>query len=62
MGCLEVNFERLGGDLDARFQRIGGDLTATFSLVCGTDAGLTLLTSSDHGILTDSQDEFLIAQ
>ena len=61
MGCLEVNFERLGGDLDARFQRIGG-MDVSFSPVCGTDAGLTILTSSDHGILTDSQDEFLTAQ
>lgn len=59
MGCLEVNFERLGGDLDARFQRIGGDLTATFSLVCGTGAGLSLVATSDHLLLTEKEGKFL---
>ena len=60
MGCLEVNFERLGGDLDARFERMGG-MDVSFSPVCGTGAGLTLLVDSEHDILTDSQDEFLTA-
>ena len=47
------------GCLDAQFTRIGGDLTAIFSLVCGTGAGLSLLATSDHLLLTENEGEFL---
>lgn len=59
MGCLEVNIERVGGDLEAQLERVGGELAVSFSPICGTDAGLGLLASSDHHLLTDENDLFL---
>ena len=43
----------------ASFRRVGGNLSVTFSPICGTDAGLGLLASSDHHLLTDNEEQFL---
>lgn len=70
MGCLDVSFERIGGDLEVRIQRIGGDLdvqfrrvdealAVSFSPVCGTDAALSLLASSDPSLLTEEDEQFI---
>ena len=70
MGCLGANFTRIGGDLKAqitrvggnlkaRFDRAGGRLSASFSEVCGVNAGISLLASSDYHLLADNENEFL---
>ena len=62
MGCLEVSIERVGGGLEAQFERVGGGLSVSFSPICGTDAGLGLLASSDQHLLTDNVNAFLTVQ
>lgn len=59
MGCLSANITRAGGDLKARFDRVGGNLSATFSEICGVNAGISLLASSDHHLLANNENEFL---
>lgn len=70
MGCLNVSFTRIGGDLEIQLQRIGGDLevqfqrvdeelSVSFSPVCGTDAALSLLASSDPSLLTEEGEQFI---
>lgn len=59
MGCLNASFTRIGGNLASSFQRVGGNLRVSFSAVCGTDAGLGLLVTSDPSLLTENDDEFL---
>ena len=49
MGCLVVQFSRVGGNVSAGSQRVGGGMSAWLGLVCGTSLSNPYLRVCDGG-------------